>query len=369
MKYRQKAVTLAALAVVLALVYVLSFVFDPARGKSAAFAWLPPSMLNLVDRIEITGSGGLAGDPASGLVGSPADAGIILSRKNNIWFFNAGAMEYPVRQSRVRDLLAVLSRKEAYALRAVSAEGRERLGFGSGTARNAPGGISSRILVRGGEGLPLLDLHVGALDALGREVYLKRADKNDIYSGEDFFSSYTESMPGFWYDLRLFRADTAVASVQQAEIILPLSPQGDSPQVDPSQGDSPHLGFAPGGDDAIDTGEIPGRTRSFILRRSGGGWVMPGSANAEMDAAKVDAWIRSVLEAEAADFGSAAPGAIDGSITLALGDGSSLSIQVGPAGEENRRSAMVSNSPLVYILPQWTISRLWRESGYFLAGE
>ena len=322
LKYRQKAAILAALNIFLILIFILSFVFDPEKRGSASFAWLSPSMLDLVDRVEISGSGSFSA------------AAMVLSRRNNRWVFDTGTDEYPVKQYRVEELLAVLSAKRAYTIKAVSEEGRERLGFSSGSNGDI-NGIASRILVRGGSGMPLLDLLVGSADALGREVYLKRADKSEIYSGEDLFTEFTESRPNFWLDLRLFPPDAAVSSVQEAEIMLP----------------------------AIDAISPP---YSYSLRRKGGGWIMPGEANAELDTAKVDSWLRSVLEAEAGDIGGMMSGTIDGRITLYLGDGSNVEISISPPLEEMRRSALVSDSRFVFILPQWTVNRLWRESEYFL---
>ena len=321
--------------IILALVYSLSFVFDPERKSSAFFAWLEPSMIPLADSVEITGSGGLDGGFGGGAMEAYPGAGISLIRRNNVWFVSGGPAgregEYPARQSRVEDLLACLSQREAYTLRAVSKEGRERLGFRSGAAGN-PGGIASRIMVRGGAGMPLLDLLVGSADVLGREVYLKRADKNEVYSGEDRFTVYTESRPGFWYDLRLFPAAVSVASVQQADIVIP-----DGAAVSP-----------------------PG---SYTLLRNGLGWIMPGEAETDLDTVKVEGWLRSVLEAEAEDFGGLA--AAQGSITLRLGDGSNLALYIGSAGEDGRCPAAVSGSGLEYMLPQRTVNRLWRERDFF----
>ena len=321
LKFKQKALILASLNIILTLIYVLSFTLDPGKRGSTAFAWLLPSMLDLADRIEISGSGGLS------------EAEMVFIRRNNKWFFDNGMDEYPVKQYRVEELLSVLSAKRSYTLRAVSEEGKERLGFSSGSDGTGDG-ITSRILVRGGSGMPLLDLLVGSADAIGREVFLKRADKKEIYSGEDQFTVYTESMPGFYLDLGLFPQGIDASSVQQADIVLPA-------------GDEIALPV------------------SYSLRRSGAGWIIPGNTNAVLDTAKVDSWLRSVLEAEAVDFGSAAPDTIDGRITLYNGDGSSLGISIGLPREEMRRSALVSGSSFVFILPQQTVNRLWRESKYF----
>ena len=70
--------------------------------------------------------------------------------------------------------------------------------------------------------------------------------------------------------------------------------------------------------------------------------------------------------------------AVEGRITLRLGDATARIIQTGPAGEEGRRRATVSSgfirrstdksdSSLVYVLTEWTVNRLFRESSYFIS--
>ena len=323
MIYKKKLMLLSSLVVILALVYTLTLIFDPQRQQSKAFAWLDPKNLSLVDGIEINAQSNK----------------IILNRKNNIWVFGAAQEEYPVKQTRVEDLLQALSRKGVYPLRAASGEAREKLGLVEGSA--------SRIIVKGGKGLPLLDILIGKADALGSELYLGRSGEKEVYSGEDRFTLYTDANPKSWYELRLFPppegrsgnvsgprtegSSIDVTSVQQADIVLPAS------------------------------GALP-----YAFRRNGGAWIMPGNESAALDNSKVDAWLRSVLESEGVDFSKEAPAGIEGSITLMLGDGKSRVIQVGPKDEEKRRPVTVSGSPLVYVLSEWTLNRLFREKDYFL---
>jgi len=304
--YKKKLILLSTLAAALAIVYILSFVLDPQRWHDRAFAWLEPRLHSLADRIELSGPAGDA----------------VLLRRNDIWFLSAWGNEYPVRQQRVQDLFAALSRRDVYTLRSTSLETRESLGLTVGSA--------SRILVRGGIGLPLLDLLIGIGGALGRDVYMARADAREIYSGEDRFTFFTDSGPLFWLDFRLFAGGRTAAMVQQAEVT-----------------------FAP------DT--------SYILRRSGGAWVLQGDESADLLNPRVEAWLRAVLEAEGEDFSAQSPSVVEGSITLWFGDGTSRTVQIGPIeDEENHRRAAVSGSPLVYVLSQWTVDRLFREPSHFI---
>ena len=330
MTFSKKAMILSSLAAVLALANILAFVFDPGKPRSASFAWLDSSLLPAADRIELFGRDSLAA--SGGESGSP----VVLIRKNNRWLFRGEGMELPVKQARVNDLLSALSRKDIYPRRAASDEARAALALDEGR--------SSRILVRGGAGLPLLDLLVGTADALGMEVYLRKAGRSDIHSGEDFFTVYTESKPVSWYDLKLFPGNASenntgaiqAEAVQQAEVYF---------------------------SEAGSSGENLGKS-SYMLRRQRNGWVIPGNESSAIDAQRVDAWLRAVLEAEAEDFGDMPPELLQ-SVTLRLGDGSTRIIQAGAPDEMKRRGVIIPGSNFVYILSEWAANRIFREASYF----
>lgn len=324
MTYKAKAAALSALVAVLALVYILALVFDPGNRRSDAFAWLPPDLVVMADGIEISGP----------------DGKISLSRRNNVWVFNGESGELPVRQDRVSDLFALLSKRDVYPPRAASSEARERLGL---TEERA-----SRIRVSGGAGLPLLDLLAGGEDVMGREIYLRRSGEDQIYSGDDGFLSFTGGRPVSWYDLRLFPPPGTGDAAAGGNYSLSTAITIESVQE---------------ADVAIPGGE------SYAFRRAGGGWILPGNEGVALETVRVEAWLRTVIEAEGEDFapaGSAAADLTEGSITLRLGDGSSRTVRLGPADEENRRIASVSDSPFAYVLPGWNVNRLFTGTSYFV---
>ena len=313
MIYRKKAGLLLALVVVLTIVYVLSIVFDPANRQSKAFAWLDTQLINMADRIEVYG---INGD-------------VELVRKNNVWF---SADEKPVKQGRVNDLFVALSKKQAYPERASSSEARGRLGL---NAENA-----SRIVVKGGAGLPLLDLLVGNGDALKKEIYLRRAESNTIYSGDDLFSYFTDANPSTWYDYHLFLED-------------------------PSKSDF-LLGPGFSRIDSVQRVEIktPGKD-PYSFTRNGTAWTITPSVNEPLDGFLIDSWLRTVLEAAADSFGTIAPETIEANITLWFGDGSVKTIEAGPEDSENFRNLKISDSPYIYKISEWNFARLFREINYF----
>ena len=313
--YNKKIVFLSAVTAALAIIYILTFVLDPENRRVSAFAWLDSSYFDMADKIEIYGING----------------NMELVRKNNTWFFLNGAAEYPVRQGRMEDLFAAISRRELYPLRATSREARQRLGLTEDSA--------SRIIVRGGAGLPLLDLLIGRAAAVGSEIYLRRGGWNEIYSGEDRFTLFTDSNPVSWYDLRLFsdvendRPSYSIDDVQQADI-------------------------------------KPSGAAAYVLRRRGGGWIIQGNENA-VDNTRVDAWLRTVLEAEGEDFADNNLSGgdfelVDVSVTLWFGDGTSRSIQAGRVNEGSSLYARITGSPYIYIIGERTFNNLFRGSPYFL---
>jgi hypothetical protein len=300
--YKKKAAILSAIVVALALIYIMTFIFDPENRSSAAFAWLDNSLLVMADGLEISGS----------------ENRVVFKRRNNVWLVADGTGEFPAKQDRVADLFALLTRRDNYPVRASSSEGIVRLGLTEESA--------SRIIVRGGAGLPLLDLLIGGTNALGTEVYLRRAGWNQIYSAEDEYSYFTELSARSWYDLRLF-SQASVDSIQQVEISFP--------------------------------------SETYILRRSGRGWIIPGKENIALDAIRVEGMLRQLLEAEADNFGVNAPETIEASVTLQFGNGSTRTLQAGPITELNTRYATVSGSPYFYILTERAFNNFFRESSFF----
>jgi hypothetical protein len=311
----RKALVLGGLVLVLLLIYGATWIFDSesAYARNAAFAWIDKDLLFQADGIQI-----------SGLQGSTD-----LKRKRGLWVIEEDGRDYPVKQLRVEDFLAILSRRDVYPVRASSAGAAERLGLGEGSA--------SRIIIRGGAGLPLLDLLVGRGDATGREIYLRQAGRNEVRSGEDRFTQYLDSPRNSWYDLRLF-------------------PGSSRPEITTVQ--------------RVRVSAFNGKS-AYSVSRNNAAWSFEGDEEITVDTQKAESWIRAVLDAEGEDFnppvsGEAEPGG--GSLTLELGDGSTRTILVGPPGEGDRRAAMVSPAPtegLACSLAAWTLTRLFREPEYF----
>ncbi|GHV61024.1 hypothetical protein AGMMS49587_04080 [Spirochaetia bacterium] len=337
MVYKQKLYLLSGIVGFLTIIYVLTIAFDPERvgTRTAAYTWLESRFRDQIDALEIYGPQGA----------------VKLVRKNDVWFVaadgaasmpspagagsSASPAEYPARQARIDDLLGILTRRGAWPVQASSPAAHERLGLTEAAA--------SRITVRGGAGLPLLDLLAGNGDITGRDIYLRKAGQNEVRSGEDRLSGYIAGSRSSWYKLRLFpESEDGSLDVDIVQRLTVYPPEGEPP---------------------------------LIFTRAGDHWSIGGAEFTEPDKNKVDTYIRFILNIEGEDFVSAEVAgagfkepalAGEGRVVLELGDGSIRSIRIGEAqGESNQRHAAVSGSPYVYALASWSADRIFREASSF----
>lgn len=328
MVYKKKVLFLSCLVGGLALVYAGTWIFEPEQvhSRNAAFQWLDPKRLNEIDRIELSGSG----DP------------LTLVRKDTRWFVAREDGEYPAKQARIEEFLRILSTKGSYPIRGTESASHERLGL---TEEKA-----SRILIRGGvAAYPVLDLLVGSQDPTGREVYLRKQDQKEVRSGNNTLSGYLSGSRTAWYNLRLF-------------------PETENPGlgVDSVQ----RLTVYPPAEEASESGEPQAPEPPFSLSRSEGGWIIEGASVNALDNQRVESYIRAIVDAEGEDFIPAPEGIredafVQGRIILELGNGLSRSIRLGPALESKQRSGVVSDTPFVYALAEWTVNRIFRKASYF----
>jgi hypothetical protein len=323
MTYKRKLIVLSSLTAFLALVYGLTLVFDSERSgrRSDAYTWLDPRLRDSVDRIDIQVPG--PGDSAEGLT---------ILRRNGLWQVVRDGREYPARETRVADFLDELSRRDSYPLRSASPSAHEGFGLSEGAA--------SRITVRGGAGLPLLDLLAGKNDAGGEHIFLRKADGNEVRSGRDRISPYLDGRPKSWFDLRLFPESAygpiSVDSVQR------LTVQGEA-------GDS-----AP----------------ALVITREQYGWRISAGdlslGSGDLEKSRVDSYIAGIIDTAGDDF-AASPSSLDSrSLSLELSDGRVLNLRLGSPDESGRREAAVfGTGDPVYVLASWAVERLFREPEYF----
>jgi hypothetical protein len=345
MVYKKKLILLSSLVGFLALVYLATLFFDPERvsSRNAAFLWLDPKLQDQADGIELSKPG-------------EWDKPLVLVRRGGSWHALIDGAEFPAKNARVEDLFRVLAARDSYPVRGTDASSHERLGLSENSA--------ARILVKGGAGLPLLDLLIGGNDAAGREVYMRKNGQNEFRSGEDKLSSYVNGAETSWYSLGLFSAQPSPPDAALVQRITVNPPPPDNPE-----------------DAALEP---------LVITRRGSGWSIAGMEDDAVDSQRVDSYLRGILDAEAENFipglAAATVGFNDGRITLELGNGSTLGIALGTAPgivqgaapgiapgaaqgilpeDEGRKAATASGSPYVYALADWTVSRLFQEKSYF----
>jgi hypothetical protein len=350
MVYKQKLLLLSALTGILALIYAASLIFSPGRlnSRGVLHVWLEGGRRDEVRRIELSGGGG---------------ENVSLIRDDSLWYVegpadSAGSRPgYPAKTARIEDLLRLLSARSPYPPRGNSPSSHGRLGLDEASA--------SRILLRGASGTPILDLLVGRRDAVGREVYLRENGSGEVRSGEDRFSAYLGGSRTAWYNLRLLpERDGESPDLRMVQRVTVLAPP------------------APSNPEAADGPAAPERPPALVFTRSDNGWIQGGTAPDSLEGFRVDSYIRGILDAEGDDFlespAAGDPVFNEGRISIEMGDGGNYVIQIGPVletgdgspeGSPRRRCAVVSGSPYVYALAEWTMNRIFRERSYFLKDE
>jgi hypothetical protein len=312
MIYKKKLNVLSGIIAALALIYILTIIFDPERrgARSAAYSWLDPAETGKISGITIANK----------------DEVINLARNGGKWFVSHDGKDYPAKTARVEDFIAALAKRAPYPLRSSSASSHERLSLTDDQ--------SARVTVAAGAGLPLLNLLIGQSDLTGQNVYRRKQGQNEVRSGEDIFSIYTGSGITAWYNLRLFseseggKLDTAY--VQRLTIYPP----------------------------ANDSGE----THPQIFTRKGKEWTFNFEL-ARPDMKKVDNYIRDIINTSGDDFAASVSSSDsmfnNSRIVLELGNGSAYTVRLSPPDEDGKCYAAVSGSDWVYSIPEWVIQRLF----------
>jgi len=317
MAYKKKLVILGSSAIFLAVVYAATLFFDPARinARNERFTWLPAGARDKADKIEIS----------SGLQGEKLE----LVLRGGKWFALLETDEIPVKQGRVDDLFRLLGTRGAFPLRGSSAANHEKIGLGSN---------AYRFIIKAGAGLPLLDLLVGNNDTSGRDVFLRKNGENEFRSGDKLIGSYITAERNLWYDLKIFE-DISPLQVQRVRVNF-SGYKG-------TEDETPLIGY-------ID----------YTIARNGESWVMDGAV---LDKEKVETWLQTVLEAAAENVLPSGSDTVNttAKVSIETGNGGNVSLQIGELSEDNKALAQVSGKPYLYVLPQWTVTRILRERGYF----
>lgn len=307
--FKRTVVTLTLTILVLAAILLASILSEGSSSSPGAirFSWLSAEAAERATRIELRTPAGDA----------------VLVRSANRWYLERRGIRYPAKQNRVDDLLATLALGATYSRRVGNQETHERLSLLDSSA--------TRIAVYGDPAAPpLLILLVGAADASGLELHLRRQGEAAVYSGRDVFSPFLSGTGGSWLDLRFFvREGSDALRTEAVQRILVRADGG-----------------------------------VYTLARSGSAeWLLDGEERAS--SRNVDALLRAIVDLEGEDYLDAEAFQVTASLVLELGDGRSRSILLGPEDQAGRRAARVDGSPLTLLLAPWAAERLLRPRSYF----
>jgi len=311
MAYKKKLIVLLSVIAALTLIYTASLIFDPEKTavRSASYVWMDSRLVTSVNRIVLSADG----------------ESRELVKKNNEWFVLHNGEEYPARQARVEDFLAIFTKRVQSPVRYSNAASHALLGLDSETA--------SRITVYG-ENSTLLDILVGWEDNTGKEVYIRRAGQNEVRSGEYLLTVYLSGEASSWYNLRLFpESEDGRLTLDDVQRLLVYS-----------------------------------SSEPLIFSRSSWEWAVSGAEIANPDYSIIESYIRTILITEGDDFSDVSFDASDlynSRIILELGNGSVRTIRLSEADDTGRRLAHVSGSRYVYSLPAWSANRLFRNASEF----
>ena len=315
MEYRKKLIVLGSFAAFLFLVFILSIIFDPARRniRNERFTWISSASRDQADRIEIFQRG----------------ERIELFLRGGQWFVLDNTLEIPARQGRIDDLFRLISTHGAFPRRGSNASSHGELGLDG----------STRLVIRGGAGFPLLDLLVGVEDPSGTEVFLRRSGENEFRSGDRLIGTYVNSSRVSWCNLSFFE-NMNVSQVQRM-----------------------HISFFDYHGTGFETEEAS--FTDYTITRSGENWLM---GNVILDSVKTENWIRRVLEAGGENYLAIDPSNPISSIAAIraeLGDGSILSIQISAADEDDNSTVELSGLSYLIVISQWTRAQLLRNREHF----
>ncbi|MDR1411029.1 MAG: DUF4340 domain-containing protein [Spirochaetaceae bacterium] len=333
--FKQKLLIRASITLALALVLAATFIFSPDRvsGRQSAYAWMENRLAAEAGRVEIKG-----------------ETEINLVRRDNGWFVENSGKEYPAKPDMVEDLFNALTARGVYALRGNAASSHESLGLDGETA--------SRITVSGGPGeAAFLDLLIGSSDATGREVYYRKAGQDEIRSGDNSIAAFLSYPLPSWYDLKIFPDSGNLDTGQVYRLTLIAPPPGGNNE----SGENDAGGGAPA---------------PLVILRAGEGWTVEGLEPGGTDMGRVETFIRQVLDTSADDYvpemnaGEAVFN--EGRILIEFSGLPARTIRLGPPlsfneedGSVTRRSAVRNDSPYVFALSSWNLTRLFRDRDYF----
>jgi hypothetical protein len=301
---------------VLAIVYGLTIIFDPDRTatREATFSWIDNKVAETITKVELT---------------TKDKPTVVLVKNDEQWFVNTNGKEYPAKGARVEDFLKIFTTRGVFPVRAKTSKAHESLGITEDQATQVAFYLKNKEQ-------PVLEILIGNTDVTGKSVYLRFKGDDEVRSGEDTITYYMNGSLQEWYDLRLFPVEGKGAVI--TENIQRVS---------------------------IQRSKQP----ALILRRDKNtSWIVEGDPGVTIDAKKVESYLQDIIGAEGDDFTEhPVSETVDATtiIILELSDGRSKRVTIQQDSTNKKYWATVTDTPYMYVLPEWTVNRLVKDIDYF----
>jgi len=309
MNYKNKVYFLLSLIGVLALLYIVSFIFNAESfdKRSSSYVWIDERQASKVDRITM----------------HSYEQDIELIKKDTNWFVIVDGIEYPAREQRIEDFMEVFTKRSSWPVRSSSASSHTGFGLEEWQA--------DRVTFHDGSSV-LLDLLVGYDNVFGNEVSVRRNADNEVRSGDTRIRTYVSSPVTSWYNLKLFPEENG--KVWSADSVQQLT--------------------------VINEGQRQ------VISKTGRTWTVTNAENP--DKANIDSYIRTVLNTEGDNFTGLVSDETQfthSSLIVEFGNGKIATVNLTEPNENGTRLAYVNDRGFVYSIPAWSGGRLFREASSF----
>ena len=326
MSFRQKAIVLGSVFVILLVVLLYGTVISPpgAAQRRSEAPLFPRLKTGLAQRIEI----------------ADASSRILLVRSGG-WTIDSTGTAYPASRSRVEGLLKEVAALARGTLVTRDPKTADSLGLSSKEAK--------RLVLSGAKGENLCELSIGRSGVAGRGFYLRPGTGTEVFQTGEGLSPYLSTERRTWADLRILPSDINAEAVMRLSITSTLALPG-----------------------AAGAKGAPRIDYTLLREKSAAGaftWSLsPGAVGASgavgagpVDQQKANSLVRSVLALEGGDFldgenparaSLASPAAL---VTISLTDDRTFVIQFGTKASGDQYPCALSGGSLAYLVPEWRL--------------
>ncbi len=314
MSFRQKAIVLGSIFVVLLALLLFGVVISPPgasqrRSEAPLFPGLKPV---LVRKIEIADS----------------SSQLTLGRTGG-WTIEGSGASYPASQVKVEGLLKEIAALARGTLVTRDPKTADSLGLSSKEAK--------KLVLSGAKGEKLCELSVGRAGIGGRGFYLRPGTGMEVFQTGEGLSSYLATERRSWADLRILPSDISAETVIRLSVASSLALAG-------AKG-APRIEYTLLKEKSV-TGAMT--------------WTL-GAGASPVDQQKVDSLVRAMLALEGGDFltdqdpARASLASPVAEVRISLADNRTFIVQFGDKVAGDQYPCEISGGSLGYLVPQWRL--------------